>query len=288
METIINWLRDIEELAHSVYRDAADRFADDTKFSSFLDRLALDEASHFHLMGSAKDIFSREGVFPISDVYLDEEVVRRIEGPLRDCDRKLQLGSATKRDLMQCLIESEYSEWNHIFLYVVRNCQHYSRTFQRMASIIHAHGRRIDSWFDGLPTELKATLPDRRLPTIWTHRFLVVDDNDSLRELFREILSHHGEVITASDGREGLEKLKDSHFDVIISDQDMPAMTGMELLSTGMDVVPDIGKRFVLCTGNVTSELERFCLEQGVRLLRKPVRLSEFVNTVHSVMESAS
>ena len=61
---------------------------------------------------------------------------------------------------------------------------------------------------------------------------LVVDDEPSIRETARVILEGEGyEVLTAADGLEGLHSLGKSLPDLIISDLNMPRMTGFEFLA---------------------------------------------------------
>ena len=64
------------------------------------------------------------------------------------------------------------------------------------------------------------------------YRVLVVDDEPSLREVTRAILESQGyEVLTAADGLDGLSALSESLPDVIISDLNMPRMSGFEFLA---------------------------------------------------------
>jgi CheY-like chemotaxis protein len=65
------------------------------------------------------------------------------------------------------------------------------------------------------------------------HRILVVDDDESVREVFALMLRKEGyEVATAENGFDALLKLKDVVIpDVIISDLNMPEMSGFEFLS---------------------------------------------------------
>jgi CheY-like chemotaxis protein len=65
------------------------------------------------------------------------------------------------------------------------------------------------------------------------HRILVVDDDDSVREVFTLMLRKEGyEVATAKNGFDALLKLKDVVIpDVIISDLNMAEMSGFEFLS---------------------------------------------------------
>ncbi len=60
---------------------------------------------------------------------------------------------------------------------------------------------------------------------------LVVDDSDTTRQIEKTILESAGFVVeTAFDGLDGLEKAKAKQYDLIITDKDMPRMTGLVLL----------------------------------------------------------
>ena len=64
------------------------------------------------------------------------------------------------------------------------------------------------------------------------YRILVVDDEPSIRETAEAVLGSEGyEVLTAADGLDGLHALSKSLPDVIISDLNMPRMSGFEFLA---------------------------------------------------------
>ncbi len=64
-------------------------------------------------------------------------------------------------------------------------------------------------------------------------RFLVVDDFSTMRRIIRNLLKEIGftEADEAEDGVAALQKLRGSTFDFVVSDINMPNMTGFELLS---------------------------------------------------------
>ena len=73
------------------------------------------------------------------------------------------------------------------------------------------------------------------------HRILVVDDEAVIRELFLRVLQKEGyEVTTAEDGFDALLKLKNFSPAVIISDLNMPRMSGFEFLSVVRRRFPNI------------------------------------------------
>ena len=63
-------------------------------------------------------------------------------------------------------------------------------------------------------------------------RFLVVDDFATMRRIVRNLLKELGfvNVDEAEDGNAALQKLRGSKFDFIVTDWNMPNMTGIELL----------------------------------------------------------
>jgi two-component system chemotaxis response regulator CheY len=63
-------------------------------------------------------------------------------------------------------------------------------------------------------------------------RFLVVDDFSTMRRIVRNLLKElgHTEVEEADDGNVALARLKAEKFDFVVSDWNMPNMTGLELL----------------------------------------------------------
>ncbi|BBF84578.1 chemotaxis regulator [Aquitalea magnusonii] len=63
-------------------------------------------------------------------------------------------------------------------------------------------------------------------------KFLVVDDFSTMRRIVRNLLKELGftNIDEAEDGQVALHKLKTQSFDFIVSDWNMPNMTGIELL----------------------------------------------------------
>jgi two-component system chemotaxis response regulator CheY len=63
-------------------------------------------------------------------------------------------------------------------------------------------------------------------------KFLVVDDFSTMRRIVRNLLKELGftNVTEAEDGVDGLNKLRSEHFDFVVSDWNMPNMTGIDML----------------------------------------------------------
>ena len=94
------------------------------------------------------------------------------------------------------------------------------------------------------------------LSNLPTHlgKALVVDDEPVVRILYAEVLEAMGfKVDTAADAMQGLERLKVTHYSLIISDIRMPGMTGVEFFLKVDDVRAGSQDRFLFTTGLLDS-----------------------------------
>ena len=76
---------------------------------------------------------------------------------------------------------------------------------------------------------------------------LVVDDESDIVESLRETFSRHFEIYHSTSAKDALEQFKEHAPRLIISDQRMPEMTGIELLSRIKEINPDTIR--ILLTG---------------------------------------
>ena len=126
------------------------------------------------------------------------------------------------------------------------------------------------------------------LPT-GTECILFVDDEVLLVQLGSEILSSLGyTVATAKGGGEALEifKKEPSKFDLVITDQTMPHMTGYELSQNLLQIRPDIP--IILCTGfSETVDMTKARSLNIRAFVLKPMNLREIATTVRNVLNTA-
>jgi EAL domain-containing protein (putative c-di-GMP-specific phosphodiesterase class I)/CheY-like chemotaxis protein len=111
-------------------------------------------------------------------------------------------------------------------------------------------------------------------------RALIVDDDAQIRKDLSRVLQSLGlAVAAASNGREAAELLKKQSFDVVVSDIDMPEMTGLDLLRTIRQY--DLDVPLVLVTGNPGLETATQAVQYGAfRYLTKPVDVESLSQAV--------
>ena len=111
-------------------------------------------------------------------------------------------------------------------------------------------------------------------------RILVADDDDSLRHVVaRQLRAASFDVDQAATGTEALKFFEAKRYDVIISDIDMPGMTGVELLRAVR--ATDLDVPVILVTGDPSVLTAAQAVEHGaLRYLVKPVEAKVLVQTV--------
>jgi CheY-like chemotaxis protein len=124
------------------------------------------------------------------------------------------------------------------------------------------------------------------LPT-GRERILVVDDERIIADIQREALERLGYTVeTAENGQEALEKFKAApgDFDLIITDQTMPLLTGAEMAMEMLKIRPD--QPIILCTGYSRVITAKEAEALGIRaFLMKPVSRKDLARIVRTVLD---
>jgi Response regulator containing CheY-like receiver, AAA-type ATPase, and DNA-binding domains len=117
-------------------------------------------------------------------------------------------------------------------------------------------------------------------------RILVVDDEESIREFLEIMLKKEGyEVTLAEDGQKAKDLLTKKSFDMIISDLQMPHVTGIELLKHVKDSYPDTV--FMLITAFGTTETAVEAMKMGAYdYLTKPFKIDEVRMNIQNALRS--
>lgn len=116
-------------------------------------------------------------------------------------------------------------------------------------------------------------------------RILITEDEDSLRSFVARALRLDGhETHEAADGAEGLEKLSEGAFDLLLSDIRMPVMDGIELAHRAHSEFPEM--KILLMTGYAEQRERAKSLETIVsEVMIKPFTIADLRATVLRVIE---
>ncbi|MBI2510933.1 MAG: response regulator [Opitutae bacterium] len=110
---------------------------------------------------------------------------------------------------------------------------------------------------------------------------LIVDDEEFVRQFMQELLrvSFSCRVELASDGQEAQEKLRDTSFDLIVSDVRMPRVDGLQLRRWIAEHRPELAERVIFITGHAgTMDLDSGLAHiAGTAVIRKPFTVDAII-----------
>lgn len=119
-------------------------------------------------------------------------------------------------------------------------------------------------------------------------KILIVDDEKGIRNTLRDILEYEKYTVDeASDGVEGLDKIKSNDYDVVFCDIKMPKMDGMELLEKALEVKE--GLPIVVISGHGNTETAVEAVKKGAfDYIAKPPDLNRLLITVRNALDKGN
>ena len=116
-------------------------------------------------------------------------------------------------------------------------------------------------------------------------RILVIDDEDSVRDILSRMLKTKGhKVVVAPNGEEGIERFRTEPFDLVFTDLGMPKLSGWDVGKTIKEINPKTPIAMITGWG---VELDREKLnDSGIDLIiSKPFNFDQVIHLVSEAME---
>ena len=119
-----------------------------------------------------------------------------------------------------------------------------------------------------------------------TLRFLVVDDNEDIRDVFCRLIERAGHVAsTASDGQDAVEVLERETFDVMLLDLTMPRMNGVDVVRW-IRAHPDVAPKMRIVVISAWAGEHRAVLQElgVVTVMPKPLRIQQLTGLIEETL----
>jgi DNA-binding NtrC family response regulator len=118
-------------------------------------------------------------------------------------------------------------------------------------------------------------------------KILIIDDERSIRNSMKEILSDEGYIVeTAENGSDGLGMAAKTHYDVIFCDIKMPGMDGMEVLDKLTEEGSEAAVVMISGHGDIDTAVE--CIKKGAfDFIQKPLDLNRILITVKNATDKS-
>ena len=118
-------------------------------------------------------------------------------------------------------------------------------------------------------------------------KILIIEDEAAIRRVLGKILSEENDtykVQEAEDGLEGIEKIKNEDYDIVLCDIKMPKMDGVEVLEAIKKIKPEIP--FVMISGHGDLDTAVNTMRLGAfDYISKPPDLNRLLNTVRNALD---
>ncbi|QEE51438.1 sigma-54-dependent Fis family transcriptional regulator [Flavobacterium alkalisoli] len=118
-------------------------------------------------------------------------------------------------------------------------------------------------------------------------KILIIEDEAAIRRVLSKILAEESDsykIEEAEDGQQGIEKIKNDDFDLVLCDIKMPKMDGVEVLEAIKKIKPEIP--FVMISGHGDLETAVQTMRLGAfDYISKPPDLNRLLNTVRNALD---
>ena len=116
-------------------------------------------------------------------------------------------------------------------------------------------------------------------------KILIIDDERAIRNTLREILEYEDyQVDDIDNGTDGLDLIRKNDYDLVLCDIKMNKMDGMEVLSEGLNIQPDLP--FIMISGHGTIETAVEASKKGAfDFISKPPDLNRLLITVRNALD---
>ena len=121
---------------------------------------------------------------------------------------------------------------------------------------------------------------------VYIVQVLIVDDNQDITDLLSKFLKAKGfDNVVANDPRNGLERIKEEKYDVVLLDIFMPGFSGIDIIQTleREKILKDQKIVIFSAAPFTTSQINDLLKKDGIQgCLKKPVRLNELLTAITS------
>jgi len=111
-----------------------------------------------------------------------------------------------------------------------------------------------------------------------------VDDETVIADLLTAIFVDEGVIDTAVNGKDALKKVDENYYAAIVTDVDMPVMSGMEFYKKAAEKYHDIKERFLFFTGLLEEERLSFFKRNSLRYIAKPAKISDIKKELVAIL----
>lgn len=278
LEQFIDEAIQLELNAAAIYSIFSETIPEDANFWAML---AWEEKNHAAVLKTGKEILVPQDQFPLEVLPNFVQLLIETNNWLRSLIEEFSKARPDRATAFEIALKIEKSAGEQHFQRVMETPSDSKiiNILQELCEDDLHHLRRVREYMAGT-----VSLPQQNNSEKGTKKILIVIDDASVTKLLETILEPEGQIDTASNGRGGLEKLKEKDYRLIISAIDMPVVDGISFYKSAKDFDRALNKKFLFFTGAPTSEHLAFFEKENLRYLTKPSTIDEIRSTAKDIL----
>jgi CheY-like chemotaxis protein len=272
LEQFIDQAIQLELNAADIYLIFSDAIPED---SNFWATLAWEEKNHATVLKTGKDILMPKDQFPADLLPNVIQVLVETNSWLDSLKEKFAEVKPDRKTAFAIAIRIESSAGEQHFQSIMEapSESNVIKIFQELCEDDIHHLNRIHEYMRG-DIEL-GEKSENKIKNI-----LIVINDDSIAKLLKTILEPEGHIDIAENGRDGLQKVKDKYYGLIVSAIEMPIVDGIKFFNEAKRVSLDLNKKFLFFTSEPSKKSLSFFQDEDIRYLTKP-------STIHEIRAAA-
>jgi CheY-like chemotaxis protein len=278
IEAMIQIKLSIAEL-YSIFSEAApeDYF--------FWAELAREKSSHVTLLKSGRNIIMPAAEIPSGIASEDLQSLMDTKNWLFSLIAKFSIDPPDRATTFETalLIEKSMSESHTRYAMGSRS---HSESIIQFDLQGEAYISTLD-WLRGYLAKLKSL---NELPAIVGEYILIVKDEKGvaglLQEILKQLLGADKHFDTVESGKAGMDKIIEKYYKLIISDIELPGMDGIELYNQASKLFPNINKRFMFVSGDLSPDKLSFFKEFNIEYMDLPASVQDISTRAQKVLLS--
>jgi CheY-like chemotaxis protein len=277
LEQFIDEAIQLELNAAEIYSIFSETIPEDANFWAIL---AWEEKNHASVMKTGKEVLIPMDKFPM-------EILPNVIQTIVDTNRWL---NSLKEKFAEIKPDRETAFAIAIKIESSAGEQHFQRVMENpsdsnMVKILQELCKDDINHLSRIREYMISSSKPGKISESETKKILIVIDNDSVAKLLQTVLEPEGEIEIARNGRDGLQKVKDKEYALIVSAIEMPIVDGIQFYNEAKEMYPDLHNRFLFFTGAPTPDRLSFFQDEDLRYLVKPATISEIRAAALSVLE---
>lgn len=276
LEQFIDEAIQLELNAAEIYTIFAAAIPEDANFWS---TLAWEERSHASILKTGKDVLVPRDQFPLQVLPDFVQLLIETNSWLRSLVKKFSQVGPDRKAAFDIALKIEKSAGEQHFQRVMEAPSESKiiKILQELCENDLHHLNRICEY-------MQSTGEQQDYAEKETKKILIVIDDASVTRLLKTILEPEGRIDTVSNGKSGLEKLKEQEYRLIISAIEMPVLGGIDFYNSAKKIDRELDKKILFFTGGALEEHLTFLEKENLHYLIKPSSIEEIRTTAKNIL----